>query len=132
MLSAGFETAIPGSKWLHLRPHGSWDQLAVAVGMIKVAIYVSIKLGKETMNVIRFICWIVLIRTAVKIFCVLYFWSNLFYYSNYTCVVLSRSVFTLCCDKYRHNFLEDSNNKFTLLYTYPITVVYVPSEIKFR
>jgi len=76
MLSAGFETAIPAIKWLRLRPHGRWDLVALPVGMIKVVIYECIKLGKETMAVIRFICWLVVICTVVNVSRSLYFWSK--------------------------------------------------------
>ena len=106
MLSAWFKHAIPAIKWLHLktaRPLGSVEE---PVGMIKVVIYEFIKLGKETMDVIRLICWTALICTAVNISRCLYFWSNWFYYSGYSCVLLCRSAVTLCCEKFRHNFLS--------------------------
>ena len=53
-----------------------WDRLVVLGGMMKDVIYVCIKLRKETMDFIRFICWIVLICTVAKIFRGLYFWCN--------------------------------------------------------
>ena len=84
------------------------------------------KINKVAINIVHFICWIVLVCKYLAVF---FFWvldSIIQVILVYFCVdlwllyaVTNTSII----------FLVDSNSKFTLLYTYPLPFVYVPSEL---